>query len=1069
MSDHEEQEQLPEDLPKVFLSYSRKDRERAQRLAEVLRARDFGVFRDTDDILPTEEWRGRLEQLIEEADTIVFLLSPHSATSEVCAWEVDYATSLNKRIAPIVIDDVDTGDIPPLLSKLNFIFATERDPFENAVDTLVSALNTDIEWIREHTRLAGLGRRWHLADRAPRLLLRGQDIADSETWRDTRPDDAPAVTGLQAAFITASRNGAVRRQRNTVLASFAALIIAVTLAGLAYWQRQVAVENEQRAARERDRAWVVQSQFMGKRASDYTSAGDHTTAMLLALSVLPDNKATAYRRDANRPYVTEAEKGLYDGYLDNRELVVSGHAEGILGTAVSPDGRYLATVSNDGNSRLWDLETGKGLPFFDRTGLKFRAVSFSNDSQRIVVGPYGEGQFRVWNIKLGREELVLTQSLRDSSIAVFDSDGGRILAASQGTIRLWDARTGAVLSVFSGHTSNISDAMFSPDESKILSWSFDDRSVRLWDVATGAQQVLYQGKGGVHVRVNQEWTRILVWEVGEETGTSLWDLESGRKVAQISDEYATDATFAPGRGPLLITFGDKTVHEHDRTTGARVRTYTQTKENIGSITYSPNGAFLYVEGIEGSQALLRRVKSSTGNDYDFVYARLPGGQSFSRNSEVIAGRFHFRSDVTGKSYQKLRAAWLTGSSRGQVLLNGNMIGPWVSSGRFSFSSDSRRLLNYHRGKVTAWDAVSGVEVPPTSEELKAVPPRNHGTVSYFRTTYNFAAGLKASKVSETIYKNGRNTGSDSDYHYKETIEIRRLGSDELVSEIALADVYDIQFNPQGTLLAVSPLKDPVVSIWDVNSGKQVHALTGHSRRVWDFAFSNDGRKIATGSDDATARVWDVETGRQLLHLERHKAAVLGVAFSGDDKRLATASWDKTGRVWDADTGRSVSVLAALDPMHVIALNADGTRAISNGNGIVLWETDTGKELASMFLRPTVAGFAVSPDWTKIFVLPYDDSTEPPRIWQMFSTTQKLVDHAKRTVSRCLTREQRKANFLSPAPPRWCITGPDLEAEKNPEKWRPRWPYRSAAWRDWLIAKDRGEDPPLPADAVTWSN
>ena len=69
---------------KVFLSYSRRDRERTQRIADVLRARHFGVFKDTDDILPTEEWKTRLEQLIAEADTIVFLLSPHSVASEVC-------------------------------------------------------------------------------------------------------------------------------------------------------------------------------------------------------------------------------------------------------------------------------------------------------------------------------------------------------------------------------------------------------------------------------------------------------------------------------------------------------------------------------------------------------------------------------------------------------------------------------------------------------------------------------------------------------------------------------------------------------------------------------------------------------------------------------------------------------------------------------------------------------------------------------------------------------------------------------------------------------------------------
>ena len=149
-----------DETAKVFLSYSRRDRERPQRVSDVLRERKFGVFHDTEDILPTEEWKVRLEQLIEEADTIVFLLSPHSAVSEVCAWEVDYAASLNKRIAPIVIDEVDAALIPAKLARLNFIFCTERDRFEDGTDSLVSALHTDVGWVREHTRLQGLASRW---------------------------------------------------------------------------------------------------------------------------------------------------------------------------------------------------------------------------------------------------------------------------------------------------------------------------------------------------------------------------------------------------------------------------------------------------------------------------------------------------------------------------------------------------------------------------------------------------------------------------------------------------------------------------------------------------------------------------------------------------------------------------------------------------------------------------------------------------------------------------------------------------------------------------------------------
>ncbi len=70
---------------KVFVFYSRKDRAFVRRLVEGLEAEDdIEVFRDTEDILPTEEWKQRLEELIGEADTIAFVLSPNSAKSDVC-------------------------------------------------------------------------------------------------------------------------------------------------------------------------------------------------------------------------------------------------------------------------------------------------------------------------------------------------------------------------------------------------------------------------------------------------------------------------------------------------------------------------------------------------------------------------------------------------------------------------------------------------------------------------------------------------------------------------------------------------------------------------------------------------------------------------------------------------------------------------------------------------------------------------------------------------------------------------------------------------------------------------
>lgn len=332
---------LPDEA-KVFLSYSRKDRERAQGIADALRSRHFGVFKDTDDILPTEEWRDRLQQLIEEADTIVFLLSPHSATSEVCAWEVEYATSLNKRIAPIVIEDVEGDTIPPLLARLNFIFCTPRDPFENAVDTLASALNTDIDWIREHTRLAGLTQRWEKAGRHARLLLRGQDIADAEAWRDSRPKDAPEVTPAQAAFIAENRKAASRRQRNWIAGSLAVAASAVALAVFAYFQSVEADQQRLEAELQRgvaeENATEAERQRIAAEANAAEAERQRGVAVrkFVAQSLLAGNPAEAVRNLID----VEPEAPLVDALLAGLATPEEVGRRDITGVPLLLNGRY---------------------------------------------------------------------------------------------------------------------------------------------------------------------------------------------------------------------------------------------------------------------------------------------------------------------------------------------------------------------------------------------------------------------------------------------------------------------------------------------------------------------------------------------------------------------------------------------------------------------------------------------------------------------------------------------------------------------------------------------------------
>src|SRR5512138_1965722 len=110
----------PQSRAKIFISYSRKDMNFADRLEAALKSRGFEPLIDRSDIYAFEEWWKRIEALIARADTVVFVLSPDAVASDVALKEVAFAATLNKRFAPIVCRRVDDKQVPEPLAKLNF-------------------------------------------------------------------------------------------------------------------------------------------------------------------------------------------------------------------------------------------------------------------------------------------------------------------------------------------------------------------------------------------------------------------------------------------------------------------------------------------------------------------------------------------------------------------------------------------------------------------------------------------------------------------------------------------------------------------------------------------------------------------------------------------------------------------------------------------------------------------------------------------------------------------------------------------------------------------------------------
>lgn len=230
----------------MFISYSRKDSEAADRLHAALLAEGLNPYLDKHDIAAGEDWKARLGGLIESADTMVFLISPDSISSEVCDWEINHAELKGKRILPVVTREA--ADVPERLQRLNYVFMRTPDEETASLPRLAGALAVDIGWIRAHTRYGEDAGEWDKAGRPSRLLLRGASIGEAEHWRDTRPATAPQLTETQSAFIAASRRGATARQRGWIAGSLAVAAVAVGLSIYAFLQQQAAETSRRETA-----------------------------------------------------------------------------------------------------------------------------------------------------------------------------------------------------------------------------------------------------------------------------------------------------------------------------------------------------------------------------------------------------------------------------------------------------------------------------------------------------------------------------------------------------------------------------------------------------------------------------------------------------------------------------------------------------------------------------------------------------------------------------------------------------------------------------------------------------